>query len=91
MNFQDVKKWLHLLGYNWKALLGFELLYKMITVSLALPGFRLLLNAILKITGYPYLTKQNLPQFFTSPLTIICILLILILMTFYLRSEFPEP
>lgn len=83
MNFQDVKKWLHLLGYNWKALLGFELLYKMITVSLALPGFRLLLNAILKITGYPYLTKQNLPQFFTSPLTIICILLILILMTFY--------
>ena len=73
----------HLMVYNWKPLVTFEIFYKVITAALVIPGIRGLITLILKMSGYKYLTIENAGRFFRNPVTLSCVVVLLVLMTFY--------
>ena len=78
-----MKKISNMLKFNLKTLISFELLYKLITVIIFVPLFLSIFSLITKISGYNYLTLENIFSFLTNPLVLILILLLLILITFY--------
>ncbi len=69
--------------YNFKNMLKFEFIFKLLTIIIFSPLFLKLFNLIMNITGFPYLTKENFFSFLSNPLTIIMLILLFILMTFY--------
>ena len=71
-----MKNTFRLITYNFKTLLVFELLYKLIVSVILTPFSVFLFNSTMKITGYTYLTLENLPEFLLNPLTILLLLLI---------------
>lgn len=79
-NFSKIKK---MITYNFKTLVSFEILYKLISTIVFIPLFLQIFNFIVNITGYSYLTLENVFAFLTQPLTVIMIFLLLLLMTFY--------
>ncbi len=77
------KKVKNMLTYNLKTLINFEIIYKLSSTIIFIPIFLGIFNTIVKITGYSYITLENVLGFLTNPLTIIMIFLLLLLMTFY--------
>ncbi len=73
----------NILGYNFKSLALFELIYKLLTTIIFVPLFLSIFSFITKICGYNYLTLENVISFLINPLAIIFILLLLLFMTFY--------
>ena len=76
------KKVKNMLTYNLKTLINFEVIYKLSSTIIFIPIFLGIFNTIVKITGYSYITLENVLGFLTNPLTIIMIFLLLLLMTF---------
>lgn len=72
-----------MITYNFKTLLGFEIIYKILTAIIFVPLFLKIFNLIVTVTGHNYLTFENVVNFLLNPLTLIMILILLILMTFY--------
>lgn len=77
---KELKK---ILKYNFKNIIHFELIFKLLTVIIFSPLFLELFNFIMKLTGYNYLTKENFLNFLLNPLTIVMLIILFILMTFY--------
>ncbi len=73
----------NILGYNIKSLVGFELIYKLVSVFIFTPIFLTLFDLITKVSGYKYLTFENVIAFLSKPITIIFLFLLIILITFY--------
>ena len=73
----------NILRYNMKTLIGFELIYKLISVFVFTPIFLTIFNLITKLCGYTYLTFENVISFLSKPITIIFLLVLIILVTFY--------
>ncbi|MEG2638510.1 MAG: glycerophosphodiester phosphodiesterase [Clostridiales bacterium] len=84
---QEFKYALGLLKTNFKALLIFELLYKLFTITIFTPLLVGLFNLSLKISGLSYLSNKNLPDFLTDPITILFIIVIFIGITFFTLIE----
>ncbi len=80
---KNIKKILEILMYNYKTLINFELIYKAISTIIFIPLFLGLFNLTMKITGYSYLTFENIFSFILNPITILMLLLLIIIMTFY--------
>ena len=78
--WKDAQK---LVLYNLTTLLKFEFLFKLLTTFLFMPLFLNLFQLIMKITGYSYLTLENIFFFFTNPVTILLIILLIVLLTIY--------
>ena len=78
-----MKKNINLIKYNFKTLVGFELLYKLLSVFIFVPIFLSLFNLITKVSGYSYITLENVLAFLTNPLAFIFLLILIILITFY--------
>ncbi len=78
-----MKKIKKLLTYNLKTLLGFELIYKLSTTLIFTPLFLSIFKIITKVTGFNYLTFENIFKFLLNPLTLIFLFLLILLMTFY--------
>ena len=76
----------HLINYNLKTLLGFELLFKLSTI-IATKVFVQALNMIMGASGYHYLTLENILPFLLEPKTVILLILLIILMTIYTMFE----
>ena len=72
---------------NMMTLLGFEGVFKLLTVVLAVPIFSGFLKLTMWLTGYHYLTAENIPRFLTHPLFLICAFFLLMLMVFYLSVD----
>lgn len=72
-----------LILFNLRALVGFEVLFKLITLLIATPLFLSAFDLIMKITGYSYLTLENAFSFLFQPLSIFALLILLVLMTAY--------
>ena len=72
----------NILGYNIKSLVGFELIYKLVSVFIFTPIFLTLFDLITKVSGYKYLTFENVIAFLSKPITIIFLFLLIILITF---------
>ena len=64
---------------NWRAFITFELLYKLALASVVLPLLGACFGGIMTLTGYPYLTAENLFSFLKHPLTILLTAAVLLL------------
>ncbi len=73
----------NILGYNFKTLIKFEVIYKILTTIIFVPLFLSLFHLITKVTGYSYLTLENIGSFLLNPLTLFFLLLLLAFITFY--------
>ncbi len=84
--FTDPKfaKKLHL---NDITILSFEVMFKLITYVFAIPLFSLAEHLTMKLTGYQYLSAENLGTFFSHPLFILCILLFILSLSLYCLFE----
>ncbi len=72
-----------ILGYNIKSLLGFEVLYKLLSTIIFTPIFLAIFQGITKLSGYSYLTFENCLSFLINPFTIFFLVLLLLFLTFY--------
>ena len=72
-----------LIIYNWKPLLAFEIIYKLVAVIIFAPLTTAIYDLIMKATGYSYLTLENYVSFMTHPLTIVMLIVLLLIITFY--------
>lgn len=80
---RKIKKVMDLLGVNWRTMAEFEILYKVLSMAIFTPFFLWAFNGIMKVTGYEYLTIENVVSFFLNPLTIMVLLLLTVCMAVY--------
>ncbi len=73
----------NILLYNIKTLIGFELIYKIISVVIFGPIFLSLFKLITHISGYNYLTLENIIPFLLNPITLIFLFILIMFITFY--------
>ena len=73
-----MKNTFKLINYNFKTLFFFELLYKLIITVVFTPLSVFIFNLTMKLTGYNYLTLENIRSFLLTPITIFILLLLLI-------------
>ena len=64
---------------NWKVILCFEFFFKLALAAVLLPLANVILDGILMISGFSYLTTENAVKFLLSPITLLLILAFLIL------------
>lgn len=61
-----------LILYNWRPLLGFEIIYKLASAVIFMPLLWGLLDFAMGLSGYTYLTLENIFVFLTRPSTLYC-------------------
>lgn len=74
---------LRLLRRNWKAFLGFELLYKLITAAIFTPLLFFIFSLTIRTAGLTYLSTEAIKVYLLHPVTIVCLLLMLLLVAFF--------
>lgn len=74
-------------GKSIRGLIGFELFTKVAGLSLCVPVFRVMMQLCLRASGYSYLTRKNLIPFLRSPLTIVCIVFVVLCVSFFVLLE----
>ena len=81
MNHNYLKNTITMISYNFKTLILFEFLYKIITSLIILPigisSFHFIMNHL----GYLYLTGANISSFLSYPFTIFILIIIFILLS----------
>lgn len=80
---KKVRYAVRLVFYNWKPLAGFEILYKLAAVVFFVPLLYGTFNLTMGITGYSYLTLENVIPFILKPATLFMLAIILILAAIY--------
>jgi len=78
-----IRKIKDVIACNFKSFIIFQLIFKVVTFLIFTPLFLNTFNLIMKITGYSYLTFENIFSFLTNPLTLVMIIILLLLMTVY--------
>jgi len=78
-----MKKFLNMVNYNLWSLVGFQLGFKLLSILIFTPLFLNGFNMIMKITGYHYLTIENIFDFLLNPLTLIMLIILVLLMMIY--------
>lgn len=76
-----LKNTLKIIKFNLKTLIKFELFYKFILAIILIPMAIECFNLTMKLTGYTYLTIENILSFLLNPITIILLLLLIIFLT----------
>ena len=85
-----MEKWksiFRILKKSWRPLFEFELLYKLLAVTVFTPLFSLTFQGIMEVTGYAYLTADNVIEFLTNPLTILLNCVFLLLLAYYVLFD----
>ncbi len=77
------KKIRKMLSYNIKTLISFEIIYKILSTVIFLPLFLSMFKLTTKLSGYDYLTFENIISFLSMPITIFFLIILLVFMTFY--------
>lgn len=72
-----------LVNCNRRAFAEFEITFKLLTFLVAVPFFSGSVRLVMRMTGYEYLTVENVFSFAVHPLTIVSFFLLLLLMTVY--------
>lgn len=72
-----------LVNRNRRALAEFEIIFKLLTFLVAVPLFSGCVRLTMQITGYRYLTVENILSFAVHPVTILSFLALLLVMTAY--------
>ena len=69
-----LKNTLKIFKYNLRTLIRFELFYKIILTIILIPIAIESFNLTMKLTGYTYLTLENILSFLLNPITFILLL-----------------
>ncbi len=69
--------------YNLKELIIFQLVFKVTSFLIFMPLFLNLFNIIMKVTGYNYLTLENITGFIINPLVIILLIMLILFMMMF--------
>ena len=80
------KRVVNVLLYNIKPLIVFQILYKILLGVILVPLFIGTFTFSMFITGYKYITLENISSFLFNPITFICLILLIIffmLLTFF--------
>lgn len=64
--------------YNFKTLIKFEIIFKLLLALIIMPMALFGFNLCMKVTGYSYITLENLFGFLLNPLTIILLFIVII-------------
>lgn len=80
---KKLKNLIELIKYNGKTLVVFELVYKLLSVTIFIPLVLFLFDQSIKLSGFSYITPDNLLAYITSPVVIIFVIIILLLLTFF--------
>ena len=78
-----INKIKNMLLYNFKELVTFQAGFKVTSFLIFAPLFLNLFNIIMKITGYEYLTLENILSFISNPIVIIMVILLIFFMLVY--------
>ena len=81
--FKKTRKVIEMLKCNIWTLLGFDFLFKIISALIIKPLFWNIFNFTMKLTGYSYLTKENIIEFLLNPFTLLLLLGLIMIMTVY--------
>lgn len=76
-----LKNTLKIFKYNLRTLIRFEFFYKIILTIILIPIAIESFNLTMKLTGYTYLTLENILSFLLNPITFVLLLLIIIFLT----------
>ena len=77
-----IKNSFKLIKNNIKTVLGFEIIFKLVVCLIIIPFSITGFNYVMQLTGYTYLTGENILGFIIHPFNIIFILLIIIFLIF---------
>ena len=80
---EKLKKVFVLLRVNWRTMAEFELLYKVLALTVFTPFFGGMFHLIMKLTGYEYITIENILPFIGNPLTLFALLALLVCVAGY--------
>ena len=72
-----------ILRCSWKPLVSFELLYKLLAVSFFSSLLSLSFRWIVEISGYSYLTVDNIFSFIRNPVAIVLLFFLVLCVAFY--------
>lgn len=72
-----------LLSKNTKNIIYFQFIFKIFTLLIAIPLFLNCFKLIMNISGYSYLTFENIISFILNPLTLLMLLIIILILGFY--------
>ncbi len=80
---EKIKKVINMIRYNIWTLVGFESVFKIISFFIFTPLFFHIFDFIMNVTGYRYLTMENVFSFLLNPFTFFMLLVLIFLMTIY--------
>ena len=80
---KKVKKVFEIIKYNITTLIGFECIFKVLSIMFFTPIFLKSFTLIMKLTGYNYITLENVGSFLLNPITLIMLMILLFLMMVY--------
>lgn len=83
----NVNRLFRILKLNWKRMAEFELMYKVLSVMIFTPVLVVMFNASMKISGYKYITIDNVYRYLKKPTTIVMLVLIILMVTFFTLME----
>lgn len=72
------RKILRTITYNWRTLIGFEVLYKLLTAVIFIPLFRAAFDGVMRLSGYQYLTLENIQNFAGNWMTAVLLFILTI-------------
>lgn len=84
---KKIKRAAGMVFYNWKAMAGFEIVYKLISVVIFAPLLFGAFDLAMRIGGYSYLTLENVIPFVLKPVTLVMLAVILILAAIYSMAD----
>ncbi|UZP04019.1 glycerophosphodiester phosphodiesterase [Clostridium botulinum] len=74
---------LSLLKFNIATMVKFELIYKVLSTLVFIPLAVLLLDFSMNITGYSYLTIENIGSYISNPKSLLMFIILILLLTFF--------
>ncbi|NFH88929.1 glycerophosphodiester phosphodiesterase [Clostridium botulinum] len=74
---------LSLLKFNIATMVKFELIYKVLSTLVFIPLAVLLLDFSMSITGYNYLTIENIGSYISNPKSLLIFIILILLLTFF--------
>ncbi|MCD8027688.1 MAG: glycerophosphoryl diester phosphodiesterase membrane domain-containing protein, partial [Erysipelotrichaceae bacterium] len=80
---KKVREAIDIIRVNIWTLVKYETVYKILTLFIFTPLFLKGFNEIMNVTGYTYLTADNLFEFLFKPITLLFLFILVILMTLY--------
>lgn len=76
-----IREVIDMLKFNIWTLIKFEFVFKLLSLIIFTPLFMNIFDLTMNMTGYKYLTIENLPSFLLNPLTIFMFILLIALLT----------